>query len=472
MNWKKNSIFLLSIIICCIPIFLTFNRGINYFDEGYILEGARRIVAGELPYRDFHFIYTPGVIYFLALFLRLFGNFLIVERFAALFMSIIGIIFLGLFTRKLTKNIPITLLSMLSYAVWGPAHLNFVWPVMIVIPLVFIYLFFILRSHFFLAGLVMGIILLCKHNFGAALLISLVGYILFIRLPKRQIVMIFSGFTSVMLLFLTYLLTTHSFFPFFSDMNTYTIQEIFVRKAFSVPFPTQNMGKSALYAFPGIVSFIVSIGLLMQKKHKHLLIPFTVFFFYLFGIFPTPDWTHLTPLISITGLLFALVSQICTARNRFISYFFMISLVGIGLYSGIVRNYYRWEASLKNHTHCFSSGSMKYMCIDEKNYAVISQTLKSLEKETKKDKYIFSSYHNAIYYFFTQKNNPTRHIEVPQGTKEEDAVVHALKQKKVSTIITRFPLISSKSKIVSSYIEKNYVPVYSVYEFTVWKRKK
>ena len=140
---RSTFIFIVSVAFCCIPLFLSFNRGINYFDEGYILEAARRVALGQLPYRDFHFMYTPVVIYILSLFLRLGGQYLIVERLAALCISVFGIVFLGLFTHKLTKNMFITFLSMLLYSVWGPAHLNFMWPVMTVLPFVFCYLFFL-----------------------------------------------------------------------------------------------------------------------------------------------------------------------------------------------------------------------------------------------------------------------------------------------------------------------------------------
>jgi len=50
-------------------------------------------------------------------------------------------------------------------------------------------------------------------------------------------------------------------------------------------------------------------------------------------------------------------------------------------------------------------------------------------------------------------------------------VINELVHKKVRVIITRFPPQNNQSKIISEYIEKNYRQTYSVYEFTVWKRK-
>lgn len=474
MNWKRTAFFIASVIICIVPLFFTFNRGINYFDEGYIIEGARRILAGEVPYRDFHFIYTPCVIYFLAFFFRLFGQYIIIERIAAMVVSIIGVIFLGLFVHKQTKNNLLTFLSMISYVLWGPTHLNFMWPVMVVLPLVFIYLFLLLESHFFLAGSVAALVLLCKHNFGGALVISLLCYFVCAKQSKRQILMICAGFISVTTLFIIHLLATRSFFPFLADMNTYTIQEILVKKSFSVPFPTQPIGKFLLYIFPGIVSFILG-GLILHKKNKKILIiPLTICTLYLFGIFPTPDWTHLTPLISLVGILFVLIPHIVGNKYKPFIYLLMIISMSAGIYSVLMRNYYRWEAPFIKHTHCFYSGRMKYMCVDPKNYEVIAQTVTSIEKENQKETFIFAFYNNPIYYFLTQKNNPTHFIDfnVVIGQKQELNVINELSRKKVRSIITRFPPQNNQSKIITSYIIKNYVPVHSTYEFTVWKYRK
>jgi Dolichyl-phosphate-mannose-protein mannosyltransferase len=49
-------------------------------DEGIVLLGAERILAGELPYRDFFSFYTPGSFYLLAWLFRIFGDSFLVAR--------------------------------------------------------------------------------------------------------------------------------------------------------------------------------------------------------------------------------------------------------------------------------------------------------------------------------------------------------------------------------------------------------
>jgi len=49
-------------------------------DEGIVLQGAERILRGEIPYRDFFSFYTPGSLYLLASIFRAFGDSFIVAR--------------------------------------------------------------------------------------------------------------------------------------------------------------------------------------------------------------------------------------------------------------------------------------------------------------------------------------------------------------------------------------------------------
>jgi hypothetical protein len=49
-------------------------------DEGIVLQGAERILQGEVLYRDFFSFLTPGSYYWLALLFKVFGNYLIVAR--------------------------------------------------------------------------------------------------------------------------------------------------------------------------------------------------------------------------------------------------------------------------------------------------------------------------------------------------------------------------------------------------------
>src|SRR5712692_2766216 len=56
-------------------------------DEGIILQGAQRILNGEVLYRDFFSFFTPGSYYFLTLLFKIFGSTILVARTALVFFG-------------------------------------------------------------------------------------------------------------------------------------------------------------------------------------------------------------------------------------------------------------------------------------------------------------------------------------------------------------------------------------------------
>jgi hypothetical protein len=71
----------LFVIVASFLVFtLTAPRDVNVYDEGLILTGAMRVVAGAVPHRDFYIVYGPGQFYVLAALFDLFGQNVWVER--------------------------------------------------------------------------------------------------------------------------------------------------------------------------------------------------------------------------------------------------------------------------------------------------------------------------------------------------------------------------------------------------------
>ncbi|MBC5784908.1 glycosyltransferase family 39 protein [Ramlibacter sp. USB13] len=77
----KHSLRLaLLFLACCIGGFLWMNRTIVLYDEGIVLTGAMRVLAGDLLHRDFYANYGPGQFYALAALFQVFGQSVLVER--------------------------------------------------------------------------------------------------------------------------------------------------------------------------------------------------------------------------------------------------------------------------------------------------------------------------------------------------------------------------------------------------------
>ena len=82
-RWMALALFLLSFLYLCL-----FRRYTTIEpDEGIVLQGAQRILRGQVLYRDFFSFLTPGSFYLHALLFRLFGSSFLVPRTALAFMG-------------------------------------------------------------------------------------------------------------------------------------------------------------------------------------------------------------------------------------------------------------------------------------------------------------------------------------------------------------------------------------------------
>jgi hypothetical protein len=61
-------------------LFAGMTRRPGFYDEGIMLTGAMRVAAGQIPHRDFHYIYGPAEIYILSGLFKTFGASLLAER--------------------------------------------------------------------------------------------------------------------------------------------------------------------------------------------------------------------------------------------------------------------------------------------------------------------------------------------------------------------------------------------------------
>jgi 4-amino-4-deoxy-L-arabinose transferase-like glycosyltransferase len=102
-------LFLLSFLYLCLFRHFTAMEP----DEGIILQGAQRILAGQVLYRDFFSFYTPGSYYALALLFKIFGSSLPVARTAlALAGAILSLITYLLARRVCSGAIALTLAAL------------------------------------------------------------------------------------------------------------------------------------------------------------------------------------------------------------------------------------------------------------------------------------------------------------------------------------------------------------------------
>lgn len=75
-RWSRAALFAGLAVL----LFLLNSRVVNVFDEGLLLTGTMRTMAGQVLHRDFYYNYGPAQLYILAGLFRIFGPSVLVER--------------------------------------------------------------------------------------------------------------------------------------------------------------------------------------------------------------------------------------------------------------------------------------------------------------------------------------------------------------------------------------------------------
>jgi hypothetical protein len=115
LEWIGTAVILASAIWYWLHYF---NRHTNLLDEGSTAAQAMRVLRGELIYRDFFTVVTPGSYYTIAWLFRAFGEQLIVLRWAALVTGI-GIALAALIVTRTVASWPFAAAAALLTTVWG-----------------------------------------------------------------------------------------------------------------------------------------------------------------------------------------------------------------------------------------------------------------------------------------------------------------------------------------------------------------
>ena len=93
------------------------NDPVNLYDEGIVAYGATRVASGEVPYRDFWTLYSPGSFYAVAATYALFGTTLVAERALDTVIRALLAVFAYLVAARLTSR-SVALLAWAAVMVW------------------------------------------------------------------------------------------------------------------------------------------------------------------------------------------------------------------------------------------------------------------------------------------------------------------------------------------------------------------
>lgn len=255
----------------------------SVYDEGLILTGAMRVLAGQIPHQDFYANYGPGQFYVIAGLFRLFGESILVERLYDLFLKalVIALIYnvvlsycrkyiavwaasvavLWFFALNLiasTPVVPVSLLNLVASILILPVFLR---PVS--------------TKRMLSAGAVAGMAELFRYDTGIALLgiqASVVAIAIYLRVNgMRDRLYNFActfwpyavGFAAVTLPAFFYYLSRAPLYPFVHDIVIYPSK--YYHRARNLPFPgihlkgLDNLGIYLPVAIIGISLYVAVV---------------------------------------------------------------------------------------------------------------------------------------------------------------------------------------------------------------------
>jgi Dolichyl-phosphate-mannose-protein mannosyltransferase len=215
---QERYIVLLLIATSC--WYLRFFRSYTtlHSDEGIVLEGAQRILEGQVLYRDFFSFYTPGSYYWTALLFKVFGNSILVPRAALVVYGGVFSALTYLLARRACSRSSSLLATCLALVVSLPYsfYVQHSWDSSL-LALLTIYCavrFLEMSGHFwaFAAGSFAALTVLFEHSKGAGLIIGLAGGWIILALSKRRASMSRSRWLTLAAAFVWPFLVTFAYF--------------------------------------------------------------------------------------------------------------------------------------------------------------------------------------------------------------------------------------------------------------------
>ena len=262
---------LLTLLTGSICYGLFFNRGLGLSVIGYSIAPAERVLQGEIPYRDFLFNYTPGILWLNALLMKAFGPTIMATRIGLFAFKLSALIVLYLVGERLTNRWIALVPVGLTLAWLGYGQVFNVYPDQYLIPFALAGLICFLHydqtsrySSLVWCGLATGIVFLFKYNVGILLLAA--GMILVvireltltqrIRTSLKAVLVYIGSFAIVAFVLVMYLTLTGSLGAMLSHFLHHAAE---YSEARSVSLPPPNtLGPALLILIP-----VLALGFLV-----------------------------------------------------------------------------------------------------------------------------------------------------------------------------------------------------------------
>lgn len=473
-------------IILVLVLLFVYSRGFIPHDEGWILHPAQRILNGEVPYRDFQYIYTPGAAYLISFWYLVNGVDVFGARIFTMIFVLLTIKIIYDLSKSISKDKLVYILPIGIYTVWLPMHINFAWPVVFAIwsgLSACLNLFYAVKKRsnalYLIAGVMTGFTLLFKQNFGLAVAINSLVFFIINRtsVNKKNVFVHIAGIAVLPLIFIIYLYINNALGSFYDDMYFFIVEQFLVRGMQATPYIYPDEWyrmfiKGLIYLSPLIFGVIAAM-LAFRKKRLIFHVATFCILFYILGIRPTTDKMHLVPLLSLSGLSLVIIYSL--VKNYILKFgiiLLQIILLLAGLYSSLFMNYYRWDTPLIHQNKVTPVAGLGVLTDSNYNKSLIDVTDHILFNTQRLD-YIFVYSFSPSLYILGNRDNATRYIFMPHNimTNEvQDEIIQELNRKKVNLIITDRD-IENEGIRLTRFIKKYYNNIKMSGGFFVWQRE-
>ncbi len=216
------AIFFLTVFSFLLPLHFG-TRGFVFFDQSMIIDGAWRILLGQVPYRDFSVYFGPLLFYLQALFFKVFGMQLYSGVIHAAVMNMVAtlVTYWGM-RRLMGASVISSLGGSLLTALWFYSPMS--WPWFDITGYLFLMISLLLvwrggKGSLFLSGFFCALTWLCKANVAAvsSMVLPIVLYF-FRRNLKKEFFYFITGYFFILFGWFTYLMVSHSLGSAWQDL--------------------------------------------------------------------------------------------------------------------------------------------------------------------------------------------------------------------------------------------------------------
>lgn len=522
INTMKTSSLVTYDIYICIVIFiisliyyLTYaSYGYSESDWGGIVVAAKLFLNGDIFYKDFSIVYTPGIYLYTALAFKIFGIKLWSALAAWTFIRAINCSLFYLLGRKFFQHKVAVILSLILWIIPGPIHKSF----LIFLGLLHLIIFLkLINSNnkvlYLFSGLIAGVSFIFRFDLLLSFVITLLliesmklikpieskSFKLQIMTSIKNFLIFCVGTLSSILLFVLYLVYN----SVLSEAINQTLSFLGRERSgmFSLP-PLSKITSWGIWDFSHYAVVFVPLGIsllllieiirnIKVKRFGDIDRQLLVLFVYgLLSLHQVLRWPWVGRLFQILPpFIIADIYLILTHyfnHDRFIKkphliYTIFMIAINLVLFSLIIGSltmsdmYTNNSILIRLTNKTLLSVPKVSVYTTKKKAEEVHKVIDIIETETSKDDYIYIVQYYPMYYFITDRKNATRYYFLEAYVYSEEKqleVIKELEDKNVKLVISgpNHPE-TPEATILNAYLSKNFEIIERVGEKIIYKKR-